>query len=699
MSIISGLVRGWRPAPAWGSWENHFSGGISRVGGATSAGEYITPDVALNCQDVMACMRVLSETVGMVPAHVYRRAVDGNGADRAYEHELYNIFHNSPNPETTKFTWLEMMIVDLVGWGHSINQVVYTQAGRVHAIWRLDPSRIKIDRKETGELIYILHRSGKEDRTFSRGEIFHVIGPFGGKSLITLARESIGGSIAATQYGGRFFSNDATPNLIMECPLELDDDSYKRMERSWNLNHQGVHRSHRMAILEQGTTVKPIGFSPEDAQFLATRRFAKEEIAGWFRLPPRLIGANEVSGIADREQSAIDAVLNGYMPWFVRIEQAAKLKFFATQRYYVEFDIKGLMRGDMKARAEWYAKMQQHGDMSINEVRRAENMNPIPGEAGDLRVVQGAMVDVNRVASGEWPKAATDPQKIEPKPTEQLPDPGESNAAEEMEKRSVEMERRAIDERFALRDKWRPKLLALSERVVSSEVDAIRSGMEKFRSRGAVEAAALKGGKQLAIRRAQVMTRSLEEFKDWLVTFYAQHRKLVDIQVKAVLRAYALEAGEAAAAQIEEGVPDLDEFITNFTEVAVGRHVGLSLGQLVTKADGKSLESFDEIDERLTEWGESRPDKIADSWKVRVAEAAAVAVFLFFGKALIWRTQSSACSNCKTLDGATVGREGYFASVGDVIDSGDGKTEPIHVKVNFKNPPLHKSCQCFIMPG
>ena len=665
--------------------------------GPTAAGNHVTPETALNCQDVMACQRVLAETIGMIPVYIYRRDLNGS-SEIAYEHSLFRIFNQAPNPETTKFTWMEMMMVDLVGWGYSINQVVWTQTDRVHAIWRLDPSQVKIERNESGELIYVLRRKDGSKKVFSTKDIFIVVGPFGGRSLISLARESIGSSIAATEYGARFFSNDATPNLAISVPDVLDDDSYKRMEKSWNLNHQGVGRSHRMTILEQGAKVEQLGLSPEDSQFLATRRFTKEEIAGWFRIPPHLIGSNEANRYSNHEQAAIDAVMNAYMPWFTRIEQAAKIKFFPTQRYFLEFEESELLRGDVAARADWNSKMLQHGVLTINEVRKQLKRNPTTGKVGNVHVIQGAMVDGERIATGEWPKVAADPQKIEPKPQEQQPEPEEVNSAEDMEIRAAELEKRAISNRSSLRVQWRPKFKVLGQKVIDSEVLGLRKGIKQFRDKCSSEIAALTG-KKIASRRIRIKTRTVEEFKEWAREFYRVHSGLVAIQVRTLIEAYALDAGELAAQQIEESAPDMKEFITDITESVTDRHISVSLGQIVTKTDGKKLETFDEIDGRLDAWEKDRSEKIANSLTVRIAEAAAVMVFLFFGHDLIWRTQSDACANCKMLDGTIVGRDGYFAAVGQLIDSGDGKTEPIHVKANFKNPPLHRSCECFIMPG
>ena len=122
----------------------------------------------------------------------------------------------------------------------------------------------------------------------SPSEVLHIPGlgfdGLVGYSPIAMAKNAVGMAIACEEYGAKFFANGATPGGILEHPGIVKDPA--RVRESWNAVYQGSGNAHRIAVLEEGMKYTPIGISPEQAQFLETRKFQINEIARIFRVPP-----------------------------------------------------------------------------------------------------------------------------------------------------------------------------------------------------------------------------------------------------------------------------------------------------------------------------------------------------------------------------------------------------------------------------
>jgi len=149
---------------------------------------------------------------------------------------------------------------------------------------------------------------------------------------------------------------------------------------SWNTAFGGVAKSHGTALLEQGIHRKPMGMTNEDSQFLETRKYQVNEIARIFRLQPHMIGDLDKATFANIEHQGIEFVTHTIRPWLVRWEQAiSRDLIWEPERYFVEFNVEGLLRGDTKARYEAHALAIQNGWMTRNEVRIIEGRNPMDG--------------------------------------------------------------------------------------------------------------------------------------------------------------------------------------------------------------------------------------------------------------------------------------------------------------------------------
>lgn len=214
-----------------------------------------------------------------------------------------------------------------------------------------------------------------------------------GYSPIAMAKNAIGMAIACEEYGAKFFANGAAPGGVLEHPGTLKDPT--RVRESWNTTFGGSSNSSKVAVLEEGMKYTPISISPEQAQFLETRKFQINEIARIFRVPPHMVGDLEKSSFSNIEQQSLEFVKYTLDPWVSRWEQAMVRSLLSPsdkRKYFIKFNVDGLLRGDYQSRMNGYATARQNGWMSANDIRELENLDLIPQEeGGDLYLINGNM--------------------------------------------------------------------------------------------------------------------------------------------------------------------------------------------------------------------------------------------------------------------------------------------------------------------
>jgi len=398
MSIFSGLFRS-RDKPT-----NATSGSSYRffMGGSTS-GKNVTERSAMQMTAVYSCVRILAEAVAGLPLHLYRYT-DKGGKEKAIDNPLYFLLHDEPNPEMTSFVFRETLMTHLLLWGNAYAQIIRNGKNEVIALYPLMPNRMTVDRDEHGQLYY-QYNTSKDDAPTMKGsivnlkptDVLHVPGlgfdGLVGYSPIAMAKNAIGMAIACEEYGAKFFANGATPGGILEHPGTVKDPS--RVRESWNSAFGGSSNANKVAVLEEGMKYTPISISPEQAQFLETRKFQINEIARIFRVPPHMVGDLEKSSFSNIEQQSLEFVKYTLEPWLVRWEQAMVRSLISPtdkSRYFIKFNVDGLLRGDYQSRMNGYATARQNGWMSANDIRELENLDLIPPEAGgDLYLINGNM--------------------------------------------------------------------------------------------------------------------------------------------------------------------------------------------------------------------------------------------------------------------------------------------------------------------
>ena len=399
MSIFSGLFHS-RDTPQNATVGSRYAFYM----GGSSAGKSVTERSAMQMTAVYACVRILSESIAGLPLHLYRYN-DSGGKEKAIDHPLYLLLHDEPNPEMSSFIFRETLMTHLLLWGNAYAQIIRNGKGEVFALYPLMPNKMTVSRDDKGQLYYTYQKSQEElprDNSYTvtlyPQDVLHIPGlgfdGLVGYSPIAMAKNAIGLAIATEEYGSKFFANGAQPSGVLEHPGTLKDPA--RIRESWQNTFGGSSNANKIAVLEEGMKYTPISISPEQAQFLETRKFQINEIARIFRVPLHMIGDLEKSSFNNIEQQSLEFVKYTLEPWVVRWEQTIQRTLLSPEEkktHFVKFNLEGLLRGDYQSRMNGYAIARQNGWMSANDIRELENLDRISAEdGGDLYLVNGNMV-------------------------------------------------------------------------------------------------------------------------------------------------------------------------------------------------------------------------------------------------------------------------------------------------------------------
>lgn len=352
---------------------------IANTDGVASSSMSLTPVKALRLTAVYAAVRVIAESIASLPVVIGEDEDSGDGGreivsgdDRL---ELLDAF---PNEEMTAMELIETWLAHAMLWGHGYLYIVRGPDGMPQELWPLDPSKTSTIRaKQSGRLVYVTQLPSGGSQKLDPADVIDLKSILG-FSPIRVAREALGAAVAAEEYAGRFWANNARPGGLIELPDTMEEDEMDEFMVRWRAGHEGLKRSQITGILSGGATWKDVGIAPGLAQFIETRQFGVREVARLFRIPPHMIG--DLEGTVTRasiEQQSIEFVTYTLRPWIVRAEQAMRLKLFnrkddiATRRF-AEFQVDALMRGDVKSRYDAYAVGIQWGFLSRGDARRFE---------------------------------------------------------------------------------------------------------------------------------------------------------------------------------------------------------------------------------------------------------------------------------------------------------------------------------------
>ena len=640
----------------------------------------ITPDSAMQYSAVFACVRVLSETLASVPLHHYERLPNG-GRKYAQDFELGNVLKN-PNPFQTGFEFIEVLMKHLATWGNAYSQITYDARGRVVELWPLLPQNILGSRIEGNRRIYQYQEENGRISSISNDVLWHLRGlgtGLDGYSPVGLMRRAVSLGLSAEEFGKKFFDNDARPGIVLSHPGRLSEAATKNLKASWEDEHKGVSKSHRVQILEEGLTLHEVGIPPEDAQFLETRKFQVTEIARIYRIPPHMIADLDRASFSNIEHQGIEFVKYTILHWAKRIEESIyKFLYLPKEKvsHYPEFLLAGLERGDIASRYTAYGTARQNGWLSANDIRKLENMDPIEG--GDQYLIPLNMIPADQASMrseqviGESRKAKEETEGLEPTTSRMWTD------QKDIENRAL----RSVRTRHRIALSFERVILDTAERVTRREVQDVGKAVTKFMSK-----------------------RDSAQFLMWLDDFYQEHADFMTRQFFPIFLSFA---ESIAAEAVDEVAADadlkdrLERFVRSYSGSFAAQQVGISLFRLKNALQEELDNGIDPqlaINDELNHWRDVRPGEIAADQKTRAGSAVAKFVYSVIGiTTLRWITMGDSCPYCKAMDGRVISITKNFLSPGENFEP-EGSDGPMTTTKDIGHPPLHGGCDCSIGAG
>tara|TARA_Y100001973_G_scaffold21186_1_gene31325 strand:- start:2422 stop:3612 length:1191 start_codon:yes stop_codon:yes gene_type:complete len=357
----------------------------------------IDNDKALTLTAVWCAIRLLSESVSSLPCSVYSKQPNGDKLEDP-NNKIYELIKYRPNKYQNKITFFEYIMMSICTDGNSYVQIVRDGSGRPTELIPINPENVTVVIND-GELYYQIDNAGG---ILDASDILHfktlTDNGIDGISPISQCKKALSWGLNIEEFGDTFFKNGAKPSSVLSTDRALSEQAIERLKNSFTTTYSKLKNSNSTIILEEGLSFTPISISPEQAQFLASRQFSIEEVARIFNIPPHMLKDLSKSSFNNIEMQSQEFVTYTLMPYITRIENEMNYKLFRTNeigKTFIEFNVNGLLRGDVKSRNEAYKTAITNGYMSINEVRQKENLNSIEG--GDKHFMQMNMTTIEKI--------------------------------------------------------------------------------------------------------------------------------------------------------------------------------------------------------------------------------------------------------------------------------------------------------------
>lgn len=368
------------------------SGGDLEIG--TQSGTIINSDTAFRINAVFSAVSLISDTIATLPVDAYIRR---DGARFAFRPRPEWV--TKPDVDTTKEAFYGAVIVSLLLDGNAFVRVFSNSRGEVTNLVVLNPMKVEIRRNGIGRVMFALEG---EERLLSSEEVIFIPdvvrpGHIRGVSRVEALKDNLGLAMALENYAARFFGQGATTQGIIEYPHKLSQEQAEQLRESFDARHKGWRRSHRTGILSNGAKYVQTSVDPEKSQALEARRMAVEDVARAFNVPPHLLGLPGTTSYASVEQNNLAWVTHSLRPIVQKLETAFSpllARYAGGGEAFIKFNLDGLLRADINSRMTAFSVGLQSGFLTINDVRRLEDLRPIDDASADTVRVPLANVNI-----------------------------------------------------------------------------------------------------------------------------------------------------------------------------------------------------------------------------------------------------------------------------------------------------------------
>jgi HK97 family phage portal protein len=374
----------------------------------TESGANIDEVTSMHINAFYACVLLISDTISTLPVDSFRR-IDGNRVP----YRPQPAWIQRPDIDLLRTEHYQQVLISLLLDGNAFVRIYRDQSGQVANLVAIDPNRVQVTRTPvTRELIYIIDDNNQYPvlaRDMLHMTEMRKAGQLRGISRVTELKDNLGLASALQSFAARFFGQGATTSGVIETPMGLNREQAKELVEGFDTRHKGYKKAHKTGILTGGAKFVRTGVNPDEAQMLDSQKFAVEQIARIFRVPPPMIGITSAGmSYNSVEQQNINFVTHTLRPYIAKMEDAYST--LLPEGAFIRFNVDGLLRGDFATRMNGYSIGSQAGFLSVNDIRGFEDLQPVDG--GDVYRVPLANVDLGAASLVETDKRVTMAQKL-----------------------------------------------------------------------------------------------------------------------------------------------------------------------------------------------------------------------------------------------------------------------------------------------
>ncbi|MGK5729717.1 phage portal protein [Streptomyces sp. URMC 124] len=332
----------------------------------------------------------IARNVAQLGIHVFRRLSDTD-RERLTDHPLA-VLLSSPLPGMTQYRFVERMVSDLALYDNAYG-IKLKLDGRV----RILPVPPTLIRPHGGNWIAPDHYETAGGREFGVDEVVHLHGYAPetltyGASPIESLRELLLESTEASKQRAAMWRGGARMTGVIKRPMDAPEWSGKEKQRfreMWRTFASGGGAEGGTPILEDGMEYVPVGFNPEQAQYIEARKLTREEVSAAYFIPPPLIGILDHATYSNIREQHSHLYQDTLGPWLVMLEQEIGAQILPdlpdNRDVYAEFNIAAKLRGSFEEQAVAASTATGGPWMTRNEIRARNNLPAVEG--GDELIV------------------------------------------------------------------------------------------------------------------------------------------------------------------------------------------------------------------------------------------------------------------------------------------------------------------------
>jgi HK97 family phage portal protein len=373
----------------------------------------VSMEQALGVPAVWAAVNFIAGTVAGLPLHVYDKTETGKRRVRATgANPSVSMLHDAVNDSLSSFQWRYDMMVGVLTEGRFVTYIERNERGQPVNLFPLPNASVKMlpnGRKE------YTHTAGGRSKTYPQEDVLDITFMLHSdllrhRSPLRQCAVAIGKAVNANDYGSKLFKNGGLPAFTLQGPFGTEKSAARAAENVAEATKEAARRGGNVLAIPIGHKLEPLGSDPEKMQLVETQRFAVEEVARIYSLPPTFLQDLSRATFSNSEQQDLHLVKHTMKRWLEQLEAEMNLKLFGRgSRRIVEFNLDGLLRGDYKTRMEGNATAIQTGQLTPNEARSLDNREPMDG--GDRLFIQGATVPLDGHSGQEPPVPPQPPQE------------------------------------------------------------------------------------------------------------------------------------------------------------------------------------------------------------------------------------------------------------------------------------------------